>query len=153
MFTVVESNKAVKNINMNTGLHGSISLANCPCNGRCTTSMAPFDEICQGCGRDLEEIRDWETFSDFDKKIINVKNWLEGYDIRQKIEADMTLKDGKKIQDIQGRLITIQALIEMVGKDMIAEFGQNEAIKDSYQALFASRENILKTKEHFPQDS
>ena len=35
---------------------------------------------------------------------------------------------------------------------MIAEFGQNEAIKDSYQALFASRENILKTKEHFPQD-
>jgi hypothetical protein len=58
----------------------------------------------------------------------------------------------KKIQDIQGRLITIQALIEMVGKDMIAEFGQNPAIKDSYQALFASRENILKTKENFPQD-
>ena len=84
--------------------------------------------------------------------MINVKNWLEGYDIRQKIEADMTLKDGKKIQDIQGRLITIQALIEMVGKDMIAEFGQNPEIKEAYQALFASRENILKTKEHFPQD-
>jgi hypothetical protein len=35
---------------------------------------------------------------------------------------------------------------------MIAEFGQNPEIKEAYQALFASRENILKTKEHFPQD-
>ena len=42
---------------MNTGLHMSISLANSPCNGRCSTSMAPFDERCQGCGRDIEEIR------------------------------------------------------------------------------------------------
>lgn len=137
---------------MNTGLHSSLSLANSPCTGRCTTSMAPFDEICQGCGRNIEEIRDWESFSDFEKKAINVKNWLKGYNIRQKIEANIQVKDSEKINDIKGRLNTIQALIEMVGKDMINEFGKDPSIKESYQALFSSRESILKSKENFPQD-
>ena len=85
---------------MNTGLHSSLSLANSPCSGRCTTSMAPFDERCQGCGRNIEQIRDWESYSDYDKKIVNVKNWLECYDIRQKIEAEMSSKDSKKIQNV-----------------------------------------------------
>ena len=118
---------------MNTALHECISLANCPCTGICSTSMAPFDETCKGCGRNVDQIRDWETFLDR----INI----------------MSADSKQKIKDIQGRLITIQSLIEMVGKDMIDEFGQNPAIKEAYQALFASRENILKTKENFPQDS
>jgi len=140
---------------MNTGLHESISLANSPCNGVCSTSMAPFDDICQGCGRNVEQIRDWETFPDFEKKIINVTNWLKGYDIRQKNDKInvMSADSKQKIKDIQGRLITIQSLIEMVGKDMLDEFGQNPAIKESYQALFSSRESILKSKENFPQDT
>jgi predicted Fe-S protein YdhL (DUF1289 family) len=139
---------------MNTGLHESISLANSPCNGVCSTSMAPFDDICQGCGRNVEEIRDWETFPDFKKKIINVTNWLKGYEIKQKEDkmSFMSIDSKQKIKDIQGRLITIQSLIEMVGKDMLDEFGQDPAIKDSYQALFNSRESILKSKENFPQD-
>ena len=139
---------------MNTGLHESISLANSPCNGVCSTSMAPFDEICQGCGRNVEQIRDWETFPDFQKKIINVTNWLKGYDIRQKNDRInvMSADSKQKIKDIQGRLITIQSLIEMVGKDMIDEFGKDPAIKESYQALFNSRELILESKEHFPQE-
>lgn len=140
---------------MNTGLHESISLANSPCNGVCSTSMAPFDDICQGCGRNVEQIRDWETFPEFQKKIINVTNWLKGYDIRQKNDRInvMSADSKQKIKDIQGRLITIQSLIEMVGKDMLDEFGQDPAIKDSYQALFNSRESILKSKENFPQDT
>ena len=139
---------------MNTGLHESISLANSPCNGVCSTSMAPFDDICQGCGRNVEQIRDWETFPDFEKKIINVTNWLKGYDIRQKNDKInvMSADSKQKIKDIQGRLITIQSLIEMVGKDMIDEFGKDPAIKESYQALFKCREEILKSKENFPQD-
>jgi len=137
---------------MNTGLHSSLSLANSPCTGRCTTSMAPFDEKCQGCGRNIDQIRDWESFSDFEKKAINVKNWLKGYNIRQKLEANIQMKDSEKINDIKGRLTTIQALIEMVGKDMMDEFGKNPSIKESYQALFNSRESILKSKENFPQD-
>ena len=140
---------------MNTALHECISLANCPCTGICSTSMAPFDETCKGCGRNVDQIRDWETFPDFEKKQINISNWLMGYNIRQKKDRIniMSADSKQKIKDIQGRLITIQSLIEMVGKDMIDEFGQNPAIKEAYQALFASRENILKTKEHFPQDS
>ena len=138
---------------MNTGLHSSLSLANSPCTGRCTTSMAPFDERCQGCGRNIEQIRDWESYSDYDKKIVNVKNWLEGYDIRQKIEAEMSSKDSKKIQDIQGRMTTVISLVEMIGQDMLDEFGKDPSIKESYQALFSCREQILKSKENFPQDS
>jgi len=137
---------------MNTGLHYSKSLANSPCTGRCTTSMAPFDEICQGCGRNIDQIRDWEAFSDFEKKAINVKNWLKGYNIRQKLEANIQMKNSEKINDIKGRLNTIQALIEMVGKDMMDEFGKDPSIKESYQALFNSRESILKSKENFPQN-
>jgi len=140
---------------MNTGLHESISLANSPCNGVCSTSMAPFDDICQGCGRNVEQIRDWETLPEFQKKLINVTNWLKGYDIRQKKDKInvMSADSKQKIKDIQGRLITIQSLIEMVGKDMLDEFGQDPAIKESYQALFSSRESILKSKENFPQDT
>jgi len=139
---------------MNTGLHESISLANSPCNGVCSTSMAPFDDICQGCGRNVEQIRDWETFPEVQKKLINITNWLKGYDIRQKKDKInvMSADSKQKIKDIQGRLITIQSLIEMVGKDMLDEFGQDPAIKESYQALFSSRESILKSKENFPQD-
>ena len=139
---------------MNVGLHESISLANSPCVGVCSTSMAPFDEVCKGCGRTVEEIRDWEEYNEFDKKIINVKNWLQGYNIRQRRDKIkfMANHSEEKINDIKGRLTTIQALIEMVGKDMIDEFGKDPSIKESYQALFNSRESILKSKENFPQD-
>ena len=40
----------------------------------------------------------------------------------------------------------------MVGKDMIDEFGKDPIIKESYKALFDSRELILESKEHFPQN-
>ena len=138
---------------MNTGLHSSLSLANSPCTGRCTTSMAPFDERCQGCGRNIEQIRDWESYSDYDKKIVNVKNWLEGYDIRQKIEAEMSAEEPNKLKDIKGRMTTVVSLVEMIGQDMLEEFGKDPSIKESYQALFNCREAILKSKENFPQDS
>jgi len=139
---------------MNVGLHESISLANSPCVGVCSTSMAPFDEVCKGCGRTVQEIRDWEEYNEFDKKIINVKNWLQGYNIRQRRDKIKFMADHseEKINDIKGRLTTIQALIEMVGKDMMDEFGKDPSIKESYQALFSSRESILKSKENFPQD-
>ena len=140
---------------MNTGLHESLSLAGSPCVGVCSTSVMPDDDRCKGCGRTVEEIRDWGGLPDVQKKLINVKNWLEGYEIRQKEDKInlMSINSKHKIKDIQGRLITIQSLIEMVGKDMLDEFGKDPSIKDSYQALFNSRESILKSKENFPQES
>jgi predicted Fe-S protein YdhL (DUF1289 family) len=138
---------------MNTALHESVSLANSPCTGRCTTSMAPFDERCKGCGRDVDEIRDWETYSDYDKKIINIKNWLEGYNIRQrqdKINFMSVNPTNEKLKDIQGKLITIQALIEMVGQEIIDTYGKDPSIEDSYKSLFNSREKVLQAKQSLP---
>ena len=135
---------------MQTGLHSSYSLANSPCNGICSTSMAPFDDRCKGCGRTVEEIRDWEKYPDFAKKIINVKNWLENYNIRQKIEIPINMPNENKIKDINGRLITIISMIEMIGQDLLESYGKDESIKEAYQALVNSREEILKTKQTLP---
>lgn len=131
-----------------TVLHSSNSMSNSPCVGKCSTSMAPFDEICKGCGRSVEEIRDWETYTDLDKKLINLKNVMRGYSIRQKIESYGDEMSEKK-QDIQGRMTTVISLIEMIGKDMLDEYGKDPKIKESYQALYNSREAILESKEHF----
>ena len=131
-----------------TVLHSSNSMSNSPCIGKCSTSMAPFDEICKGCGRSVEEIRDWETYTDLDKKLINLKNVMRGYSIRQKIESYGDEMSEKK-QDIQGRMTTVISLLEMIGKDMLDEYGKDPKIKQSYQALYNSREAILESKEHF----
>lgn len=131
-----------------TVLHSSNSMSNSPCIGKCSTSMAPFDEICKGCGRSIEEIRDWETYTDLDKKLINLKNVMRGYGIRQKIESYGDEMSERK-QDIQGRMTTVISLLEMIGKDMLDEYGKDPKIKESYQALFNSREAILESKEHF----
>ena len=131
-----------------TVLHSSNSMSNSPCIGKCSTSMAPFDEICKGCGRSVEEIRDWETYTDLDKKLINLKNVMRGYSIRQKIESYGDEMSEKK-QDIQGRMTTVISLLEMIGKDMLDEYGKDPKIKKSYQALYNSREAILESKEHF----
>ena len=132
-----------------TVLHSSNSMSNSPCVGKCSTSMAPFDEICKGCGRSIEEIRDWETYTDLDKKLINLKNVMRGYSIRQKIESYGDEMSDEKKQDIQGRMTTVISLLEMIGKDMLDEYGKDPKIKESYQALFNSREAILESKEHF----
>lgn len=110
--------------------------------------MAPFDDICQGCGRNVEEIRDWQTYTDLDKKLINIKNCMRGFNIKQKIESYGDEMSEKK-KDIQGRMTTVVSLLEMIAKDMLDEYGKDPKIKNSYQALYNSREAILESKEHF----
>ena len=39
-----------------------------PCIGRCTTSTG--DAVCRGCGRNLEQIRDWNTYTNDEKRAI-----------------------------------------------------------------------------------
>jgi predicted Fe-S protein YdhL (DUF1289 family) len=109
----------------------------------------PDDDRCKGCGRTVEEIRDWLTLPNFQKKLINLRNWLENYNIRQKIE--IPIKDVTKINDINGRMTTIIALMEMIAKDMLEEFGKDEIIKEAYQALYESRKEVLKAKQSLPQ--
>lgn len=58
------------------------SLADCPCIGICSVTQWG-DDRCKGCGRTLEEIKDWGKYSDLQKKLINLKNVGEKYTIRQ----------------------------------------------------------------------
>tara|TARA_R100000458_G_C8241313_1_gene220317 strand:+ start:351 stop:761 length:411 start_codon:yes stop_codon:yes gene_type:complete len=134
---------------MQKRLHESDSLASSPCVGVCSTSVMPDDDRCKGCGRTVEEIRDWPILPDFQKKLINVRNWLEDYNIRQK--AKIRMSDINKIDDINGRMTTIIAIMEMIAKDMLEEFGKDESIKDSYKALYESRKEVLKAKQSLPQ--
>ena len=56
----------------------------------------------------------------------------------------------KKITDINGRLTTTQALIEMVSQDLLDLFGKDPVIKESYEALYQAREKILEAKKKTP---
>lgn len=137
---------------MKIALHETISLANSPCVGVCSTSMAPFDEICRGCGRNIDEIREWESYSEFEKKKINVANWLKGYNIRQRREIKELMKPEGKIKDITGRITTAKALIEMIGQDMMDHFGKDESIKSSYQNLVECHNLLKKASDDLPID-
>ena len=58
-----------------------VSVADSPCVGICSVTQWG-DDRCKGCGRTQTEIRDWGTFSETEKKIINLRNAAENYDIR-----------------------------------------------------------------------
>jgi len=59
-----------------------VSVADSPCIGVCSTSAMPDDDRCVGCGRTRTEVIDWETYSDLEKKIINLRNANENFGIR-----------------------------------------------------------------------
>ena len=39
-----------------------------PCIGRCTCTLG--DDICKGCGRTADQVRDWNGYSDAEKSAI-----------------------------------------------------------------------------------
>ena len=67
--------------NLSKTLGRCTSIADCPCVGICSCTQWG-DDRCKGCGRTQTEIRDWGTFSETEKKIINLRNAAENYDIR-----------------------------------------------------------------------
>ena len=83
-----------------------------------------------------------------ERQLLEGSNYLD-YDIRQKREyKEMTTE--KKISNINGRLTTTQALIEMVSQDLLDLFGKDPSIKETYQALYEAREKILVAKQKTP---
>jgi predicted Fe-S protein YdhL (DUF1289 family) len=40
-----------------------------PCKGICNLDFATH-QICQGCGRSIDEIRNWNAFTDQHKKVV-----------------------------------------------------------------------------------
>lgn len=68
--------------NLSKTLGRCTSIADCPCVGICSCTQWG-DDRCRGCGRTATEVRDWNTFSKIEKKIINLRNASENYGIRQ----------------------------------------------------------------------
>tara|TARA_R110002012_G_scaffold272981_2_gene458785 strand:+ start:11900 stop:12325 length:426 start_codon:yes stop_codon:yes gene_type:complete len=57
------------------------SLSGNPCLGVCSTSTG--DRRCSGCGRWQKEITNWSSYSEVERKLINIKNVSDGFTIRQ----------------------------------------------------------------------
>ncbi len=68
--------------NLSKTLGRCTSIADCPYVGICSCTQWG-DDRCKGCGRTATEVRDWNTFSKIERKIINLRNASENYGIRQ----------------------------------------------------------------------
>jgi len=60
------------------------SLADNPCVGWCTTRQFG-DDRCKGCGRLATEVNSWTSYTETEKKLINIRNSQDGFSIRQKV--------------------------------------------------------------------
>ena len=129
-------------------LHEPNNLSETPCVGRCTTSVIPFDDVCKGCGRTVAEIRDWGSYTELEKKLINIRNSRK-YEIRQ-VKQFKIMTDKEKSEDIRGRLTTTRCLIEMIGEDLLKTFGKNNLTKEVYEKLYEAHESVLEATEKLP---
>ena len=66
-------------------LHETTGLADSPCIGVCTVTQWGT-RTCKGCGRTATEIRDWCSYTDFEKKLVVLRCW-EDYLPRQKRDS------------------------------------------------------------------
>ena len=63
-------------------LHRTTSLASSPCVGTCSVTQWGT-AVCKGCGRTADQIRDWNSYTDTQKKLIVINCWALGYMPRQ----------------------------------------------------------------------
>ena len=64
-------------------LHRTTSLASSPCVGTCSVTQWGT-AVCKGCGRTADQIRDWNSYTDTQKKLIVINCRALGYMPRQK---------------------------------------------------------------------
>ena len=132
------------------------SLCGSPCIGRCSTTWG--DIRCKGCGRTEVEIRDWNTYSPVEKKLINLKN-SKNYNIRQKFNnsfdklVNINMQKEEKIKEIENKLFSVRCLIEMVGAEFRHTFANNEEAKESYEKVCESLESIKEAKKLSPVEN
>ena len=75
------SEKSLANSARLSSIQGEASLSGSPCRGVCTTTYG--DLRCKSCGREQEDITNWNSYPDLKRKLINLKNAGQGYKIRQ----------------------------------------------------------------------
>jgi len=74
------------------------SLSTSPCISVCTTRSNPEGYLCKGCGRTRQEVEDWDSFTDLEKKMIVMNCWNSGFMPKQKL--NYFHKEIHRIQDL-----------------------------------------------------
>jgi len=97
--------KGLSNSERLSSVQGESSLSGSPCRGVCTTTYG--DLRCGTCGRNQEDITNWNTYSDVMKKLINIKNATEGYKIRQLESQENRWKELQKAKGIDNLTVEI----------------------------------------------
>ena len=103
----INSEKSLANSARLSSIQGEASLSGSPCRGVCTTTYGDFR--CKSCGREQEDITNWNSYSDLKRKLINLKNAGQGFKIRQLESQEYRWKQLSKISNID----------EMSVKDML----------------------------------
>ena len=92
------SEKSLANSARLSSIQGEASLSGSPCRGVCTTTYGDFR--CKSCGREQEDITNWNTYSSLKRKLINLKNAGQGFKIRQLESQEYRWKHLSKISKI-----------------------------------------------------
>ena len=103
----INSEKSLANSARLSSIQGEASLSGSPCRGVCTTTYGDFSW--KSCGREQEDITNWNYYSDLKRKLINLKNAGQGFKIRQLESQEYRWKQLSKMSNID----------EMSVKDML----------------------------------
>jgi len=95
--------KSLSNSERLSSVLGEASLSSTPCRGVCSTTIG--DLRCKSCGRHQEEITNWNSFNDVQKKIINLRNASEGFKIRQVESQENRWRELQKLKSIDNLTI------------------------------------------------
>ena len=93
-----KSEKSLANSARLSAIQGEASLSGSPCRGVCTTTYG--DLRCGSCGREQEDITNWNSYPDLKRKLINLKNAGQGYKIRQLESQEYRWQKFSKISNI-----------------------------------------------------
>ena len=107
--------KSLSNAGGLASVLGEASLSSTPCRGVCTSTLG--DIRCRSCGRWQEDITQWNTYSDLQKKLINVHNAAEGYIIRQMEPQNERWLELQKMKNIDNLNIrdAIKQVVSLAG--------------------------------------
>lgn len=107
--------KSLSNSGRLSSVQGESSLSGSPCRGVCSTTYG--DLRCRTCGRHQKEITEWQTYDNFKKKIINLRNAGEGYKIRQLESQEERWRDLQKLKNIDDLTVrdAIKRVVQVAG--------------------------------------
>lgn len=107
--------KGLSNSGRLSSVQGESSLSGSPCRGVCSTTIG--DLRCKSCGRHQKEITEWQSYDDFKKKIINLRNAGEGFKIRQLESQENRWRELQVLKNIDDLTVrdAIKRVVQVAG--------------------------------------